>query len=97
MSELEPLDDDLLALVKASKDVPEIDPGRKEGIFAATSARIGGAPGGGNDGGGGTGAGASGGIGGKLAAALLAGVLLGIGIDRMVLGGEVAPVASVAP
>jgi hypothetical protein len=101
MSELEPLDDDLLALVKASKHLPEIDAGRKAAIFAATSARIGGGAGdggGGHDGSGGagTGAGVGAGLGGKLAVALLVGVVLGIGVDRVVLGRDVAPVASVA-
>ena len=41
MSELEPLDDDLLALVGAAKPVPELSGARKAELFEATAAKIG--------------------------------------------------------
>jgi hypothetical protein len=104
MSELEPLEDDILALVKSAKDVPEIDPARKAGIFAATAGRIGRAGGGGDDGSGagaraGAGAGAGAGVGAKLGLAIamfVVGVGVGIGVDRAMMGGGEKVVSATA-
>ncbi len=88
MSELEPLDDDLLALVGAAKPVPELSGARKAALFEATTAKLGVLPpGGGGGGGGATGAGA--GAGAKLTLALLAtfavGIAVGVLADRALL------------
>ncbi len=103
MSELEPLDDDLVALVNAAKDVPQLDAARTAAIFAATSARIG-AGGGGGGGGGregegeggrggdaGAGAGAGAGAVTKLGVAIalfVAGAGAGVLVDRAWLTGN---------
>jgi len=99
MNELDPLEDDILALVATAKRVPEIDPARKADIFAKAAAKIGTLPpDGGTDGGGGAGTGAGTGTGGgagaaagatgvgKLALAMMTfvvGIGVGIGVDRM--------------
>jgi hypothetical protein len=98
MSELEPLDDDILALVQGAKELPDLDPARKAEIFAATSAKIGSGGGGGGDGGGGSGGAATGagaGALGKIGVAIalfVAGVGVGVVIDRAMLvdGGNAA-------
>ncbi|MEA2751137.1 MAG: hypothetical protein QOI41_5280 [Myxococcales bacterium] len=104
MSELEPLDDDILALVKGAKHVPELDPAQKASILAVTVAKIG-APGGGGGGGSDGGAGA-GGLGklGKLGAAIglfVGGIGVGVVIDRAMIGdgahAQSAPVAVTTP
>jgi hypothetical protein len=40
MAELEALDDDVLALLRASRDVPEIAPDAKAALFAAVASRV---------------------------------------------------------
>jgi hypothetical protein len=95
MSELQPLDDDILALVKGAKHVAEIDPARRASILAVTAAKIGAGVGGGGDGGGAgasasASAGASAGAGalGKLGVAIalfVAGVGVGVMIDRALI------------
>ena len=83
MSELEPLEDDILALVGAAKQVPELTGARKAELFEATAAKIGVLPPGGGEGGGGTGAGAGAGaahLGTKLTMALLATFTIGIAV-----------------
>lgn len=103
MSELEPLDDELLALVGAAKQVPELSAARKEALFAATTAKLG-APGGG--GGGAGGGAAAGSAGTKITGAMLAtfalGIVVGVLADRALTSNVVAPpapsvVASAAP
>jgi hypothetical protein len=100
MSELEPLDDDIRALVKGAKHVPELDAAQKASILAVTVAKIG-APGGGGGGGGGrAGAGALG----KLGVAIglfVAGIGVGVVIDRAMIGdgarAQSVPVSVAAP
>lgn len=102
MSELEPLDDDILALIGAAKQVPELTGARKAELFEATAAKIGVLPPGGGEGGGGTGAGAGAGtahLGTKLTMALIAtftvGVAVGVIADRTLSSDRNAqPVAS---
>jgi hypothetical protein len=86
MNELEPLEDDILALVGAAKHVPELTGARKAELFEATAAKIGVLPPGGGDGGAGgggagtgTGAGAAY-LGTKLTIALLATFTFGIAV-----------------
>ena len=87
MTELEPLDDDILALLQCAKELPDLDPASRTAILAVTSARIeaGGAGGGGGGGAGGAGAGAGGVALGKIGVAIalfVAGVVAGVAGDR---------------
>jgi len=109
MSELEPLEDDILALVGAAKQVPELTGARKAELFDATAAKLGLPPPGGGEGGGGgggtgTGAGAAAAaaaahLGTKLTMALIAtftiGIVVGVIADRALSPDRSAqPVAS---
>ena len=98
MSELEPLDDDVLALVFAAKHVPELSGARKAELFEATAAKIVALPPGGGGGGGAGGAGAVG-LGARLTMALLAvfaaGIVVGVLADRALLpSSSGTPIAS---
>ena len=106
MTQLEPLDDDILALVQGAKEVPDLDPASRTAIFAVTSAKIdaGGGAGSGGSGGGGAGSGAGAGALGKIGVAValfVAGVAAGVAVDRAMLPdvGHAAttPVIVVAP
>ena len=98
MSELEPLDDDILSIVAASKHVPELEAQRKAEIFATTTAKIGaGGPDGGGSGGGGGGTTGTALSLGKLAlaATFVAGIVVGVVADRLVTKTESAMPMSV--
>jgi len=88
MSELEPLEDDILALVGAAKQIPELTGARKAELFEATATKIGAPTPGGDGGGAGTGAGAGGAaqLGTKMTLALIAtfavGIAVGVLADR---------------
>jgi hypothetical protein len=63
MDDLEPLDDDVLALLGSAKEIPALSPSTKAGLFSSVSARIGLVPPPGDDGGGPHGSSSDGSIG----------------------------------
>lgn len=104
MSEIEPLQDDIFALVAAAKNVPDLTGASKAAILEATLSKIGPLPPSGGGGGAATGSGgsAAAGIGTKTVAALVAtfaiGIVVGIAVDRSIArapdGGATPAVAS---
>lgn len=96
MSEIEPLEDDLFALVAAAKNVPDLTARSKDAILAATLSKVGPLPpsggGAGSSSGGGAATGSAGGaasaLGSKTIAALVAtfaiGIIVGVALDRSI-------------